>query len=243
MQVTYDLKAFKLFNDSLDSLNDLNKLILTLNAHSYNVSRRDEKFSIALRNCDILLPDGIGIVWAKRFLEGIKLRKIAGADLFAWEMKRINELRGTCFFLGSSDSTLHKISENVKREFPNVTVFTHSPPYKAEFTDQENEAMLDIINALKPDVLFIGMTAPKQEIWAYKFRNRIEAKHICCIGAVFDFYAGNVKRAPKWIIELGLEWLYRLLSEPGRLWRRYVIGNFVFISEILKEKLKVSNGK
>ena len=96
--------------------------------------------------------------------------------------------------------------------------------------------MIDAVNEVEPDVLFVGMTAPKQEKWSYQFYDELKAGHICCIGAVFDFYAGNIKRAPDWMISAGLEWLYRLLSEPRRIGRRYIIGNSLFVYEILKGK-------
>ena len=103
--------------------------------------------------------------------------------------------------------------------------------------------MLTAINSIKPDVLFIGLTAPKQEKWAYKHFNELEARHICSIGAVFDFYAGTVTRSPKWMIDYGLEWLYRLLKEPRRMWQRYLKGNLIFIFLIIKEKRLILNPK
>ena len=103
--------------------------------------------------------------------------------------------------------------------------------------------MIDAVNRVEPDVLFIGMTAPKQEKWAFKYYQMLNAGHICCIGAVFDFYAGTVKRAPEWMISLGMEWFYRLIREPRRMWRRYLIGNIKFIGYILREKLLISMKK
>ena len=96
--------------------------------------------------------------------------------------------------------------------------------------------MLHAVNAVQPDVLFVGMTAPKQEKWAYHNHPNLLAGHTCCIGAVFDFYAGTVQRAPRVFINLGLEWFYRLAKEPRRMWRRYLIGNVKFIRAIIKEK-------
>jgi N-acetylglucosaminyldiphosphoundecaprenol N-acetyl-beta-D-mannosaminyltransferase len=122
-------------------------------------------------------------------------------------------------------------------EYPNVKIGTHSPPYKTEFTFEDNAIMVEAINSFRPDVLFIGMTAPKQEKWAYQHYNKLDTGHICCIGAVFDFYAGTIQRAPKWIIDLGLEWFFRFLKEPRRMWRRYLIGNTEFIWLIIKEKI------
>lgn len=277
----------------LSNLRDSLLLITTLNAHSYNVAREDTEFAEALQGSDILLPDGISIVWAVRFLTGKKLNKIAGENLFYYEMRRLNTVetqdltsvskqdeiintvktqclvsvqkKSKVFFLGSSEEVLQKIKGRAGVEFPNVEVYTYSPPYKHEFTDEDNAAMYAAINAVQPDVLFVGMTAPKQEKWAYKLMNswKLEVEsidlgerswelgihnsrlqttnyklscHVCCIGAVFDFYAGTVKRAPQWMIKLGLEWFYRLIKEPKRMWRRYLIGNLKFMWAILLEK-------
>ncbi len=227
-----------LFKTALDSLTNEKLLITTLNAHSYNLAQTNLAFSEALKKSDVLLPDGISIVLAKRFLDGSKLKKIAGADLFHYEMNRLNNEHGSCFFLGSTAQTLQLIQAKAAIEFPHVKVETYSPPFKDAFNDEDNALMLDTIRQFNPDVLFIGMTAPKQEVWAYEHLEQIQAKHICCIGAVFDFYAGTIHRAPQWIIRMGLEWLYRLGSEPKRLWRRYLIGNAQFVFLILKEKFR-----
>ena len=96
--------------------------------------------------------------------------------------------------------------------------------------------MIQAVNEIEPDVLFIGMTAPKQEKWAYHHFKALNTGHVCCIWAVFDFYAGTVNRAPQWMIKLGLEWFYRLVREPKRMWRRYLIGNVKFILLVVKEK-------
>jgi N-acetylglucosaminyldiphosphoundecaprenol N-acetyl-beta-D-mannosaminyltransferase len=153
-------------------------------------------------------------------------------------MQRANETGGKCFFLGSSPETLEKIQRKASIEYPNAKVFSYSPPYKNEFDVEDNEQMIKLINAIEPDVLFVGMTAPKQEKWAFQHFSQMLVGHVCCIGAVFDFYAGTIQRAPKWMIQLGIEWLYRLIKEPRRLWRRYLIGNTKFLGYILIEKLK-----
>lgn len=228
---------YKLLNGSLFSLRDGKTSISTLNAHCYNMACTDELYREALLKSDVLIPDGISVVWVMRWLTGQRLKKIAGADLFFYEIARLQQTGGRCFFLGSSESTLQKIKERAKREYPNVQIQTYSPPYKAEFTQEDNLAMLEAINAFQPDVLMVGMTAPKQEKWAYQHYNLLEVGHICCIGAVFDFYAGTIKRAPKWMIKLGMEWFYRLIKEPRRMWRRYLIGNTKFIYYVIKEKI------
>jgi N-acetylglucosaminyldiphosphoundecaprenol N-acetyl-beta-D-mannosaminyltransferase len=232
------LQKNNFFLSSLETLSHEKLLITTLNAHSYNIAQKNLAFSEALKHSDVLLPDGISIVWAKHFLDGTALKKIAGADLFHYEMNRLNESKGSCFFLGSTAHTLQLIKAKAALEFPHVKVETYSPPFKSTFNDRDTTAMLDAIRQFNPDVLFIGMTAPKQELWAYEHFKAIQAKHICCIGAVFDFYAGTTHRAPQWLITLGLEWLFRFVSEPKRLWKRYLIGNTQFIFLILKEKFR-----
>ncbi len=230
------LSKSSIFSYPLSALPSKKLLIATINAHSYNVAQIDKDFAEALNKSDVLLPDGISIVLAVWILNGFRLNKIAGEDLFLFEMNRLNKERGNCFFLGSNENTLNRIYDRAKLEFPEIKVFGFSPPYKSEFSTEENEEMISAINLCKPDVLFIGMTAPKQEKWAFKHYNELEVGHICCIGAVFDFYSGTVNRAPKWVIKIGFEWFFRLIREPGRMWRRYLIGNSKFIWSIFKEK-------
>ena len=236
------LSNYKLFNQPLNSLGDSKTLITTLNAHCYNVACNDLLYREALLNSDVLIPDGVSVVKALKWLNGQKLTKIAGADLFFYEMERLQKTGGKCFFLGSSESTLSKIKERATAEYPEVIVQTYSPPYKQVFTHEENEAILAVINAFQPNVLMVGMTAPKQEKWAYLHLKQLQVGHICCIGAVFDFYAGNINRAPKWMIKIGMEWSYRLFKEPKRMWRRYLIGNTKFLWYVLKEKIAISKG-
>jgi N-acetylglucosaminyldiphosphoundecaprenol N-acetyl-beta-D-mannosaminyltransferase len=228
-----------LFNRDLWTLSPGKTLINTLNAYSFNSAKTNNQFNTSLQNSNILLPDGISVVWAVKWLTGTHIKKIAGEDLFLYEMERLNLSGGSCFFLGSTESTLEKIRIKATNGYPNIKVNSYSPAFKSEFTTADSELMIDKINSFQPDVLFIGMTAPKQEIWAYKYYNQLKVGHICSIGAVFDFYAGNIKRAPKWMINIGLEWFYRFINEPTRLWRRYLIGNLIFIHYIIKEKLGV----
>lgn len=216
-------------------------LINTINAFSYDNARKDVLFSEALQKGDVLIPDGISIVKACRFLNAKSQPKerIAGWDLFVYEMEKLNRVGGKVMFLGSSDAVLNLIRQRVAEKYPKIEVDTYSPPYKPEFSDEDNEAMISAINHSNPDLLWIGMTAPKQEKWAYTHLDRLDVHcHIGTIGAVFDFFAGTVKRAPERWQRAGLEWLYRLLSEPHRMWRRYFIGNAKFIYYIMVEKIK-----
>lgn len=236
------LRNTQLFSESLSHLDPSKKLLITtINAHSYNVALEDIEFKQALLKSDVLIPDGVSVVWAKKWLTGQKIEKIAGADLFFYELNRLKESGGKCFFLGSTDSTLDAITKRLSIEYPKIQVTTYSPPYKPVFSDEDNQIMIEQINNFEPDVLFVGMTAPKQEKWAYNNLSNLKVGHICCIGAVFDFYAGTVNRAPQFMINMGLEWLYRLVKEPKRLWKRYLIGNSKFIFAMVNEKFARAN--
>ena len=259
-------------------------LINTINAHSYNTARKDELFAEALTNGDVLIPDGVSIVKACRWIKAKSLPKerIAGWDLFEFEMNKLEEcgmknvecgVSGeecgannssfdnsqsasadhsqlkiqnskfrerplTVMFMGSSQKVLDLIVKRAAEVYPHLKIVTYSPPYKPDFSEEDNKAIVEAINVADPDLLWIGMTAPKQEKWTYSHWNELNIHcHVGTIGAVFDFFAGTVERAPIWWQRHGLEWLYRLLKEPKRMWRRYIIGNTLFLWNMLKEKM------
>lgn len=222
--------------DELCKLPEGKLLINTINAHSYNTALKDKLFAEALTKGDVLIPDGVSIVKACKWLNAKSQPKerIAGWDLFSFEMDKLNRKGGKCFFMGSSEKVLNLIKKRAAVDYPNIIVETYSPPYKPEFSKEENDAIIYAINKANPDLLWIGMTAPKQEKWTYSHWNELNIHcHVGTIGAVFDFFAGTVARAPMWWQEHGLEWAYRLLKEPKRMWRRYIIGNTLFLWNIV----------
>lgn len=231
-----NILGYNVFTDSKAFFsNGFKGVVNTISPHSYIAGRRDKMFHQALMASDYIIPDGIGIVMAIRVLTGKKIRKIAGTDLHNVIIKALNERKGSCFYLGSTNATLEKITARHSREYANIKVSTYSPPYKKVFSHEENLAMIDAINQSGSDVLFVGMTAPKQEKWVYENRYLIKTPVICSIGAVFDFYAGTVKRPGKFWISIGLEWLPRLLKEPRRLWRRTLISTPLFVWAVVCE--------
>lgn len=224
--------------EEVAALPDGKLLINTINAHSYNTAQKDALFAEALAKGDALIPDGASIVKACRWIKAKSqpTERIAGWDLFELEMGRLNERGGKCFFMGSSEKVLSLIKQRARVEYPNIVVETYSPPYKPEFSEEDNRAIIDAINQANPDLLWIGMTAPKQEKWTYSHWDELDIHcHVGTIGAVFDFFAGTVERAPVWWQEHSLEWLYRLMKEPKRMWRRYIIGNMLFLWYMCKE--------
>lgn len=239
--MSFRLKDLKIVSSKADlgAIPDGKILINTINAHSYNVARKDKLFAEALQNGDYLIPDGVSIVKACKWIKAKSQPKerVAGWDLFELEMNKLNQKGGICMFMGSSENVLGLIRQNAAKIYPNLKVVTYSPPYKPEFSEEDNAAIIKAINDTNPDLLWIGMTAPKQEKWTYSHWKELNIHcHVGTIGAVFDFFAGTVERAPLWWQEHGLEWLYRLLKEPKRMWRRYIIGNTVFLWHMLGEK-------
>lgn len=212
-----------------------------LNPHSHVIAQDDPAFSSALHATDWLVPDGSGVVLASRFLGCPVHERITGSDIFYGLHDRLNcQGRGSIFFLGSNDEVLAEIRQRMAIDYPNLQVVgTFSPPYKAEFSPAELNEMIDAINAAQPDVLWVGMTAPRQEKWIYQNRHRLQVKFIGAIGAVFDFYTGRVKRSHPVFQKLGLEWLPRLLQEPRRLWRRMFVSAPLFVAEVVKWKVKM----
>ena len=232
----------------LASLPEGKLLINTINAHSFNTAKKDQLFADALTNGDVLIPDGVSIVKACKWIKAKSQPKerIAGWDLFSFEMEKLEreseglrtkgEESKTVMFMGSSQKVLDLIVKRAAVDYPHLKVVTYSPPYKPEFSDEDSRAIIDAINNANPDLLWIGMTAPKQEKWTYSHWKELNIHcHVGTIGAVFDFFAGTVERAPLWWQEHGLEWLYRLLKEPKRMWRRYIIGNTLFLWNMTKE--------
>ena len=220
----------------LKELPNKRTIVNTINAYSWVMADKDPLFRRALMTGDWLLPDGVGVVWAVRFLLGIKIRKVAVADLHKAVLDLLEAKAGKCFYLGASDSTLNKIRERLKQEYPHISVETYSPPYKPVFSEEDNRNMIEAVNAFQPDALFVGMTAPKQEKWVLENAESLQTHLIGSIGAVFDFYAGVKQRPPQWMIRLGLEWFGRLVSDPRHTWKRYVIYNPVYVWKIIQIK-------
>lgn len=209
-----------------------------LNPHSYAVARNDPIFAAALRDARWLIPDGAGIVLASRLLGGHIRRRITGPDLFMHLHERLNATGGMrVFFLGASEDTLARMRDRMALEHPRITIAgTLSPPFAQHFTEAQNETMIAAVNAAAADVVWVAMTAPKQEKWLHAHRDRIAAPFVGAVGAVFDFYAGKVRRSSPLFRRLGLEWLPRLLREPRRLWRRTFVSAPIFVFDVVRER-------
>lgn len=202
-------------------------VINTISPNSYGLACKNVTVKEALQKSDILILDGLYFGWVALFKQRIKINRIAGWDAFVFFSDALNKNQGKVFFLGSSDATLKKIKERYNTEYPDVEVGIYSPPFKPEFSDKDNQAMYDAINAFQPDVVFVGMTAPKQEVWAYQNKKHLDTKIICSIGNVFDWYAGNSVRPNIFWQKIGMEWLIRIFLRP-EIFKRNIGNQMLF---------------
>jgi N-acetylglucosaminyldiphosphoundecaprenol N-acetyl-beta-D-mannosaminyltransferase len=210
------------------------------NPHSYAMTLQDKTFARALKAADWLVPDGAGVVLASRLLGGAIHERVTGSDVFAGLHKRMNAVGGmSVFFLGATEETLTLMRQRMARDYPNIKVAgSYSPPFKDVYSRAEINEMITAINTLALDVLWMGMSAPKQEKFIFENRSRLNVKFAAAVGAVFDFYTGNVKRSHPLFQRMGLEWLPRLIQEPQRLWRRMFVSAPVFVWNVVRQRFK-----
>lgn len=245
---TEDIMGYRVFSSNLFHLLDVItnwieegdhcRLLACINPHSYMVSMGDPEFSRALIGSDWLVPDGAGILIASRILGGRINQRITGSDIFHGIHSRLNNVGAKVFLLGSTETTLQNICNKMCVDWPYIRIAgTYSPPFKPVFSKEDNRAILATVNAVAPDVLWVGMTAPKQEKWLFENRGNLNVKFAGAVGAVFDFYTGRVKRSHPVFQRLGLEWLPRLIREPSRLWSRNFISTPKFLYRLASKRM------
>jgi len=234
------LDVYDIFNGRLSDFFKTSNgcsVINTINPHSFMVARRDRDFNSALLSSDILLPDGIGIVIALLLLRGKKVVKITGPQFLEYSLDYYNKIHGKVFFLGSSNNVLEHIASKLKYSHPNISVEFFSPPFLDTFTQEHNDEMVLRINNFNPDMLFVGMTAPKQEKWVFDNKKMIVKCNIASLGAAFDWFSG-VKPPPTRISNsLNLIWLERFIRDPIRMMPR-IKSMIYFLFFIFNLKIK-----
>ena len=220
--------GYRVFSDDLSKieLSEDCKLCNTISPNSYGIASKDALFKESLKQTDYLVLDGVYFALASILLKGKNIKKNQGPDVFNFFIRKMNKEEGRVFFLGASWETLDKIQQRIKNEFPKVVAGFLSPPFKKEFSLEENTEIIKAINKFKPDILFVGMTCPKQEKWVFQHKQQINVKLTCSIGAVFDWYAGNQKEIhPLWW-QFRMAWLKRTIDRPEILKRYPNIGIF-----------------
>ncbi len=234
-----NLWNFPVFKGNLEEINYTSRkhfVINTISPNSYGLAYKSQIVKEALQKSDILILDGLYFGWVALVKQRIKINRIAGWDAFVFFSNELNKVHGRVFFLGSSEDTLQKIKNRYNKEYPNVEVGYYSPPFKPEFTEEDNETMHGAVNRFHPDVVFVGMTAPKQEVWAYQNKNSLDTKIICSIGNVFDWYAGNSTRPGVFWQKIGLEWLVRIFYRP-EIFRRNIGNQMLFFRHLMLDVL------
>jgi len=233
--------GYKVFSDDLSLIQVNNpscKVINTVSPNSYGVATKDPEFEQALKNTDYLVLDGVYFAFASLLLKGKNIKANQGPDVFYHFLRRLDAQKGKAFFLGSTPETLEKIKINAAEKYPGITIGCYSPPFKPEFSEEDTAAMLEAINAFNPDVLYVGMTCPKQEKWAMKNRENINAGLTICIGNVFDWFAGTQKAIHPFWFKVKLGWLVRIFLRP-EIFRRNIGNQMKFFWDIILIFLKI----
>jgi N-acetylglucosaminyldiphosphoundecaprenol N-acetyl-beta-D-mannosaminyltransferase len=211
------------------------RYVCICNVHSVVTASRDTAFAQVLRQADMATPDGAPVAWMMRRMGQTQQVRISGPDLM-WRICASAPADEGAFLYGSTEQTLSLLCERLRASFPHLTISgAYSPPFRP-LSDDEDERIVEMINASGAGLVWVSLGCPKQEQWMARHRGRINAVMLG-VGAAFDFHAGTAPRAPLWMRNAGLEWLHRLLSEPRRLWRRYLVTNTLFILQAAKDLL------
>jgi N-acetylglucosaminyldiphosphoundecaprenol N-acetyl-beta-D-mannosaminyltransferase len=228
-------------SDLLDAAKaNLKQHVFFVNAHCVNVAARDADYAGILKGAPYLFADGIGMAIAAR-LWGLHLRNnVNGSDLFPVLCEQAAAADVPLAFLGASPGIAAQCASNMVDRYPGLRVIWVEHGY---LSSAEEARGIEVMNALRPGVLFVAKGVPAQETWIRDNADFIDVPVILGVGALFDFYSGAIRRAPPFMRKLHLEWLYRLLQEPGRLFRRYVIGNPEFIFRAIKQRVSGGNGR
>jgi N-acetylglucosaminyldiphosphoundecaprenol N-acetyl-beta-D-mannosaminyltransferase len=203
--------------------------------NGYSATLRRQPAYAAVLSSDAVVPlaDGAAMTYGAAVTGSGAIGRCPGPDLFEAAADRAAADGTTFFLLGGHDGVAEQLADRLVERHPGLVVAgTATPPF-GTWSDEDSVALVDRFKASGADILWLGVSAPKQESWAVRWREQI-GRPTVCVGAAFDFLSGNKKRAPEWMRSLGLEWLFRLGSEPGRLWKRYIVGNAVFLGDLAR---------
>ena len=230
--------------ENLKNAFSLKSLYITVNnVHTVIEGVLNKRYQEAINNSFMSLPDGKPLSVVAKLKGEKNITRIFGPTFFEKTLEWGQKDGIKHYFFGSSGETLNKMKKEINRRFPSAKIAGFlSPPYR-EFTEEENKLFINAMNESKSDIFWIGLGAPKQEMWMYENIEKLNRGVMVGIGAGFDYLAGNTKQAPEWMKNSSLEWLYRLYQEPGRLWKRYFVTNTLFIIYITLEFLGIKRFK
>lgn len=207
---------------------------VVLNAAKITLMGRDKKLAKIVNSCDLISADGISIVWASKFLGNRIKERVTGIDLFSRLLEIADQKRYRIYLLGANEDVIKASVKKMKEKYKGLTIVG----YRNGFFNEEDE--IDIVNGINQSnshILFVGISTPKKEYFLDKYKNKLKVPFCMGVGGSFDITAGRYQRAPRWMQRLGLEWYYRLIQEPRRMWKRYSIDNYKFIYTVLKFKI------
>ncbi len=222
--------------DRLDSFvaTEGTQVALAVYAHCVNTALQDQDYMAALHAADLIYVDGMSIVWASRLLGTPLPQKLTTTDLIHPLAARSAERGYSFYLLGALPGVAQEAAHRLQELYPGLGI---AGAHHGYFTPAEERQVIEGINRARPGILFVGMGMPKQEKWIAAHRHELAGVSLCMsCGALFDFLSGRVRRGPRWMTTHGLEWLYRLGVEPGRMWRRYVLGNPLFLLRVLGQR-------
>jgi N-acetylglucosaminyldiphosphoundecaprenol N-acetyl-beta-D-mannosaminyltransferase len=209
--------------------------VMYVNAHVVNESRAVPELRRALETADLVYCDGFGVRLAARVLEVPVPHRMTGAD-WVWGLAAMCEMAGSSLYLlGSDPPVAREAAQRLQRWYPDLRIAGAHHGY-FDLDSPHNERVIEDINAKQPDIVLVGMGTPKQELWLQRYAERLDADVLWTVGALLDYIAGRVPRAPRWLADNGLEWIWRLAIEPHRMWRRYLLGNPKFLSRVMAER-------
>lgn len=216
--------------------NSNNAYVVTPNVDHIIKLQTDIEFKEIYNNADLVLADGMPLIWASKILKKSLKEKVSGSDIFPKLCQYVANKGYAVFFLGAAPGVVDKAAEKLKQKYPGLKVVgIYSPSYGFEKNTEECNKIISMIKNAKPDILFVGVGAPKQEKWIYKYKDQYNVPVSIGIGTSFDFVAGTIKRAPVWMQKCGLEWFYRFCKEPRRLFKRYFVHDMKFIKLLIRE--------
>jgi N-acetylglucosaminyldiphosphoundecaprenol N-acetyl-beta-D-mannosaminyltransferase len=228
-------ETMDLFTDAIESGHKLRVSVTPVNCILW--AHKDERLRQIYNSADLTTADGVPLIWASKLLGSPIRGRVTGLDLLPEFSNKAADKGFRFFFLGAAEGVAIKLANHLKEINPGLNITgTYSPPFADRFTDEENEKMIAMINQSNADMLWVSLTAPKQDFWIAEHFDRLNVSIAIGVGAAFDVVAGNIKRSPKWMQNAGLEWFYRLIQEPRRLSKRYLVEAPQFIPLLLKQK-------
>jgi len=209
--------------------------------HGVMEAQRSAEFRGILNKASLVTPDGMPTVWVGRLQGHRQMRRVFGPDLML-EFCRRSVTRGyTHFLYGGRPGVVDHLHSVLIRRFPGIKVVgTYTPPFRALSPEEEADIM-GLVSAVKPDIIWVGLSTPRQERFMAEYLDRLESKLMIGVGAAFDIHTGQIKDAPQWMKQAGLQWLHRLSQEPSRLWKRYLFNNSAFIMKLALQICRLKN--